>query len=113
MLAATEKYKGYRYPIDIIQHAVYLYHRFTVSLRDVDEMLLYWGIVVSYEAIREWGIKLDQRYANCIKQRAPRRGDKWHLDEMYIVINKRKHWLWRAVDQDGYELDIVLQSRRG
>jgi putative transposase len=75
-------------------------------------MLLYRGIVVSYEMIREWGIKLGQRYANRIKQRAPRQGDKWHLDEMCVVINKRKHWLWRAVDQDGHELDILLQSRR-
>jgi putative transposase len=73
-------------------------------------MLLYRGIVVSYETIRKWGLKFGQAYANSIKQRAPRRGDKWHLDEMCIVINKRKHWLWRAVGQEGYALDILLQS---
>ena len=112
MAESIEKYKGYRYPIEIIRYAIWLYHRFTVSLRDVEEMLMCRGITVSYETIREWGIKFGQTYANEIKRKAPQRGDKWHLDEMCIVINKQKQWLWRAVDQNGYELDILLQSRR-
>ena len=80
--------------------------------RDVSELLVMRGIQVSYETIREWGLKFGQTYANDIKRRAPRRGDKWHMDEMCLVIKGKKHWLWRAVDQDGFELDILLQSRK-
>ena len=70
------------------------------------------GLVISYETIREWGLTFGQTCANEIKRRAPRRGDKWHMDEMCLVIKGKKHWLWRAVDQEGYELDILLQSRK-
>jgi putative transposase len=109
---SADYYPGYRYPKVLIGHVVWLYHRFMLSLRDVSEILLQRSIELSYETIREWGIKFGHVYAKGIKQRAPRRGDKWHLDEMCIVMNGNKHWLWRAVDQDGYELDILLQSRR-
>ena len=105
-------YPGYRYPKTIIGHVVWLYHRFMLSLRDISELLLARGIVLSYETIREWGIKFGNVYANEIKRRAPRRGDKWHMDEVCLVMNGKKYWLWRAVDQDGSELDILLQSRR-
>lgn len=108
----TNPYKRHRYPKEIISHVVWLYHRFMLSLRDVSEMLEKRGISVTYEAIREWGNKFGQQYANEIKRRRSRRGDKWHLDEMCIVMNGIKYWLWRAVDQDGYELEILLQSRR-
>jgi putative transposase len=112
MSKEVEKFKGYRFPRAIISYVVWLYHRFTLSLRDIDEILLRRGISVSYETIREWSLKFGQLMANGIKRREPRRGDKWHLDEVCIVINKKKYWLWRAVDQDGYELDVLLQSRR-
>jgi putative transposase len=93
-------------------YIVWLYHRFMLSLRDVSELLLARGIELSYETIRAWNLAFGTTYANDIKRRAPRRGDKWHLDEMCLVMNGKKYWLWRAVDQDGYELDILLQSRK-
>lgn len=109
---AADKLKGHRFPKAIILHVVWLYHRFLLSLRDVSELVLERGVVISYESIREWGIKFGPTLGKGLKRRAPRRGDKWHLDEMCLVINKKKHWLWRAVDQDGYELDILVQSKR-
>lgn len=108
----TNPYKRHRYPKEIISHAMWLFHRFPLSLRDVSEMLAKRGIMVTYETIREWGNKFGRAYANEIKRRMPCRGDKWHMDEMCIVMNGIKYWLWRAVDQDGYELEILLQSRR-
>ena len=83
-----------------------------LSLRDVSEIFAQRGIIFTYETIREWGNKFGQLYATEIKRRSPRRGDKWYMDEMCIVMKGIKFWLWRAVDQDGYELDILLQSRR-
>ena len=84
-----------------------------LSLWDVKELLVVArGILLSYETVRAWGLTFGNVYANEIKRRASRRGDKWHLDEMCLVMNKRKYWLWRAVDQEGYELDILLQSNR-
>lgn len=70
------------------------------------------GIVISHETIREWNLRFGQTYAKEIKRRVPRRGDKWHMDEVCLVIKGKKYWLWRAVEQEGYELDILLQSRK-
>lgn len=105
-------YKRHRFPPQIIAHAVWLYFRFPLSLRLVEEMLLERGIVVSYETIRRWGKKFGPAYARRLrrKQRSPH--DVWHLDEVVISIAGKKHWLWRAVDQDGYVLDEIVQSRR-
>ncbi len=105
-------YAGHRYPAEIISYAVCLYFRFPLSLRMVEEMLAARGISVTHETIRQWGLKFGQVFANRIRRRAPRRGDKWHLDEAVISIAGKKHWLWRAVDQDGFVLDILVQSRR-
>lgn len=105
-------YAGYRYPAEIISHAVWMYFRFTLSYRDVEELLADRGIIVSHEAIRQWCLKFGQDFANELRRRAPRRGDKWHLDEVYLSINGRRYYLWRAVDQDGYVLDILVQPRR-
>ena len=110
--AAGDYYPGYRHPKILIGYVVWSYHRFTLSLRDVSEQLLMRCIIVSHETIREWSLEFGQSYANEIKRRAPRRGDKWHMDEMCLVMKGKKHWLWRAVDQEGYELDILLQSRK-
>ena len=112
MSAKTKSYPGYRYPIEIISHAVWLYFRFTLSFRDVEEILAYRGVIVSHETIRQWTLKFGQDYANTLRRRQPRRGDKWHLDEVVLTINGKHHSLWRAVDQDGYTLDILAQSRR-
>jgi putative transposase len=105
-------YAGYRYPAELISYAVWLYFRFPLSLRMVEEMLAARGISVTYETIRQWGLKFGREFANRIRRRAPRRGDKWHLDEVVITIAGEKYWLWRAVDQEGFVLDVLVQSRR-
>ncbi|MCP5198135.1 MAG: IS6 family transposase [Gammaproteobacteria bacterium] len=105
-------YAGYRYPAEIISHAVWLYFRFTLSDRDVEELLAARGLIVTYETVRQWCLKFGQEFANELRRRAPRRGDKWHLDEVYLSINGRRYYLWRAVDQDGSVLDILVQPRR-
>jgi putative transposase len=110
--AAPDLYKHHRFPGEIIRHAVWLYFRFPLSNRDVEELLFVRGIIVSYEAIRKWCRKFGQQYANQLRRRRPRPGDKWHLDEVFITINKEWHYPWRAVDQDGNVLDILVQSRR-
>jgi len=93
-------------------HAVWLYFRFPLSLRLVEELLLERGIIVSYETIRRWGGKFGPAYAKQLRRRRPSRQDVWHLDEVVVSIAGRKHWLWRTVDQDGYVLDEIVQSRR-
>jgi putative transposase len=105
-------YKRHRFPPEIIAHAVWLYFRFPLSLRLVEEMLLERGILVSYETVRRWALKFGPAYARRLRRKAPSRRDIWHLDEVVITISGQKHWLWRAVDQDGYVLDEVVQSRR-
>ena len=105
-------YAGYRCPVELISYAVWLYFRFPLSLRMVEEMLAARGISVTYETIRQWGLKFGREFANRIRRRAPCRGDKWHLDEVVLTIAGKKHWLWRAVDQEGFVLDVLVQSRR-
>lgn len=105
-------YKRHRFPREIISHTMWLYHRFALSLRDVSEILSQRGIILSYEAIRYWAKKFGLSFTHEIKKRSPQRGDKWHLDEVCLIIKGQRYWLWRAVDQDGYELDILLQPRR-
>ncbi|HYZ64006.1 MAG TPA: IS6 family transposase, partial [Acetobacteraceae bacterium] len=105
-------YRGFRYPAAVIEHAVWLYHCFSISLRDVELILAGRGIVVSYESIREWGLRFGRMFANELKRRRPRPGDKWHMDEVFIRIRGKLHYLWRAVDQHGHVLDVLVQSRR-
>jgi putative transposase len=105
-------YKRHRFPPAIIAHAVWLYFRFPLSLRLVEEMLLERGIIVSYETVRRWAMKFGRDYARCLKRKRPNRNDIWHLDEVVISIGGIKHWLWRAVDQEGYILDEILQRQR-
>src|SRR5215211_7963403 len=109
---ACSSYAGHRFPAEIISYAVWLYFRFPLSLRHVDEILAARGITVSHETVRQWGLKFGQSVANQIRRRLPRAGDTWHLDEVAVKIAGRKHWLWRAVDQDGVVLDVLVQSRR-
>src|SRR5919199_4692652 len=111
-LADPERYKHHRFPGEIISHGVWLYYRFSLSYRDVQEILCERGITVTHEAIRQWCLKFGQDYANQLKRRRPRTGDKWHLDEVFVTINGKRHYLWRAVDQDDNILDILVQSRR-
>jgi putative transposase len=105
-------YARHRFPAEVISYAVWLYYRFPLSLRMVEEMLAARGILVSHETVRQWAMKFGQSFANQIRRRLPAIGDKWHLDEVVISIAGRKHWLWRAVDQHGVVLDILVQSRR-
>ncbi|WP_114948996.1 IS6 family transposase [Microvirga calopogonii] len=111
-MSKSVSYKRHRFPPQIIAHAVWLYFRFPLSLRLVEEMLLERGILVSYETVRRWALKFGQNFAKQIRRRVPAAGDKWHLDEVAINIAGRQHWLWRAVDQHGVVLDILVQSRR-
>jgi putative transposase len=106
------RYARHRFPAEVISHAIWLYFRFPLSLRMVEEMLAARGILVSHETVRQWALKFGQSFANQIRRRLPAPGHKWHLDEVVISISGRKHWLWRAVDQHGTVLDILVQSRQ-
>src|SRR3712207_2949935 len=110
--AARTPYAGYRFPPEIISHAIWLYFRFPLSLRMVEEMLAARGILVSHETVRQWALKFGQSFASQIRSRLPSPGDKWHLDEVCLMIGGTEHWLWRAVDQNGFVLDVLVQSRR-
>jgi len=105
-------YKGHRFPPEIIGHAVRLYHRFSLSFRDVEDLLAQRGIEVSYEAIRQWCMKFGPGYAAKLKRRRGRLGDTWYLDEVFVTIRGQRQYLWRAVDQNGDLIDILVQSRR-
>src|SRR5580658_7613425 len=100
----------HRFPAEIISHAVWLYHVFSLSLRDVELLLAERGIVVSYETVRRRGKKFGRSFANRVRRRRPRPGGKWHMDEVFIRIRGVQHDLWRAVDQDGVALDILVQA---
>jgi putative transposase len=102
----------HRFPAEIITHAVWLYHVFSLSLRDVELLLAERGIVVSYETVRRWCKKFGEGFAKRLRRRRSRPGDKWYLDEVFIRIGGVQHYLWRAVDQDGVVLDILVQPRR-
>jgi putative transposase len=108
----TDRYKNHRFPAEIIGHSVWLYYWFCLSYRDVEELLFVRGIIVTYEAIRKWCRKCDQQYANQLRRQRPRPGDKWHLDEVFLTIHGGRYYLWRAVDQNGNMLDILVQRRR-
>ena len=96
----------------IIQHAVWLYFRFPLSFRDVEDLLAERGIDVSYESVRRWALKFGQAYARKLRQARPRPDGRWHLDEAFVSINGKRMYLWRAVDSEGEVLDILVQSRR-
>src|SRR6266478_9867636 len=110
--ADPARYKNHRFPGEIISHGVWLYYRFPLSYRDVQELLFERGIDVTHEAIRQWCRKFGREYANQLRRRRPQPGDKWHLDEVFLPIKGERHYLWRAVDQDGQVLDILVQRRR-
>jgi putative transposase len=108
----TDCYKHHRFPAEIISHGVWLYFRFCLSYRDVEELLFARGIIVTYEAIRKWCRKFGQVYADQLRHRRPQPGDKWYRDEIFLTIQGECHYLWRAVDQAGHVLDILVQRRR-
>ncbi len=105
-------YHRHRFPGSIIQHAVWLYFRFPLSFRDVEDLLTERGIDVSYESVRRWSLRFGLGYARKLRRLRPRPDGRWHLDEVFVSINGRQMYLWRAVDSEGEVLDILVQSRR-
>jgi|SRR5882724_6201212 len=112
MDTSTPRYKNHRFPPEIISHGVWLYFRLCLSDRDVEELLFARGILVTYEAIRQWCQTFGQAPANHLRHRRPQPGDTWHLDEVFLTIRGTRHYLWRAVGQNGNVLDILVQRRR-
>jgi putative transposase len=104
-------YKRHRFPAEIIGHSVWLYFRFCLSYRDVEEPMAKHGVTLTYEAEPHWCRKFGQLYANQLRRRRPRPGDEWHLDEVFLAINGAQYYLWRSVDRTGYVLDILVQRR--
>ena len=105
-------YSGYRFPPEIIQQAIWLYLRFTLSLRDAEDLFAERGIAVSYETIRRWVNHFGPIIAADLRKRRPRLHSIWHMDEVYLKIGGRMVYLWRAVDAEGEVLDVLVQSRR-
>jgi len=112
MTSSPPSYRGYRFPPAIISHAVWLYFRFGLSFRDVEDLLSERGVTVTHEAIRQWCLTFGLDYARRLRRRRGRMGDTWHLDEVFVKIRGQLHYLWRAVDEDGDVIDILVQSRR-
>ncbi len=105
-------FKRHRFPPEVIRHAVWLYARFTLSYRDVEDLLAERGLDISYESVRRWFLKFGAPISRNLRHVRPTPSDHWHLDEMVIVIRGRRHWLWRAVDNEGEVLDFLVQSKR-
>ena len=112
MTSPPPSYRGYRFPPEIISHAVWLYHRFGLSFRDVEDLLAERGVSVTYESIRQWCLTFGLDYARRLRRRRGRMGNTWYLDELFVKIPGRQQYLWRAVDEDGDTIDILVQSRR-
>ena len=112
MTTQPSLYRRHRFPGEIISHAVWLYHLFSLSLRDIELILAERGVLVTRESIRYWCRKFGAEFARRLRRRRPRPGDTWHMDEVFIRINGALHYLWRAVDQQGVVLDILVQEKR-
>ena len=105
-------FKRHRFPSEVIRHAVWLYAQFTLSYRDVEDLLAERGLDISYETVRRWFLKFGGPIARNLRKVRPTPSDYWHLDEMVIVIRGKRHWLWRAVDNEGEVLDFLVQPKR-
>jgi transposase-like protein len=112
MTAEPATYPGYRFPAEVIRHAVWLYHLFSLSSQDVELLFAERGLAVSHESIRRWCLRFGADFAAKLRKRRPKPGDTWHMDEVYLKINGELFYLWRAVDQHGVVLDILVQKRR-
>jgi transposase-like protein len=112
-------YKGHRYPAEIIAHCVWLYHRFPLSFREVEELMLVRGVIVTYDTIGQWCAKFGPGYAAGLRRRQPRPGDKWHLDEVFLTINGRRHYLWRGTvnlrscGRSANHISLISHTRAG
>ena len=105
-------FKRHRFPSEVIRHAVWLYAQFSLSYRDVEDLLAERGLDISYETVRRWFLKFGGPIARNLRRMRPTPSDYWHLDEMVIVIRGKQHWLWRAVDNEGEVLDFLVQPKR-
>jgi len=105
-------FKRHRFPPEVICHAVWLHARFTLSYRDVEDLLAQRGLDISYETVRRWFLKFGRPMARSLRRKRPKPSDYWHLDEVVIVIGGSPHWLWRAVDNEGEVLDFLVQLKR-
>jgi putative transposase len=112
MKKPTPSYQRHRFPSEIISHAVWLYHRFCLSFREVEELLAKRVVTVTYESVRLWCLMFGPEYARKQKKRQGFLGDTWHIDEVFVTIQGKRQYLWRAVDQDGDTIDILVQRRR-
>jgi putative transposase len=111
-MTQSKLYKRHRFPAEIIQYAVWLYHRFNLSHRDIEDLMSHRGIEVSYEAIRLWCNKFGPKYAQRLRRKHQGYGDTFFIDEVFVKIQGKRHYLWRALDQDGEVVDVFLQHRR-
>ena len=105
-------YERHRFPPDVISYAVWLYYRFNLSYRDIEDLLAERGVIVSYESIRHWCAKFGAVYSKRLKRRHRGCGDTFYIDEVFIKINGKRHYLWRTVDQDGEVVDVYVQEKR-
>ena len=105
-------YRCHRFPAEFIQHTVWLYCRFSLSFRDVEDLLAERGLDISYETVRRWVLKFGRKYAHQLRRFRPRPDDRWHLDEMFVTIRGKRMYLWRAVDSEGEVLDFLIQPKR-
>src|ERR1700730_2919335 len=112
MINQATRYRGYRFPSELVSHAVWLYHRFCLSFRDTEDLLAQRGITVSYEAIRQGRQRFGPEYARILRRRQGRLGGTWYLDDVFVIIQGCLQYLCRAVDQDGDVIDILVQPRR-
>jgi putative transposase len=110
MRPSPDPYRRFRYPAEVIQQAVWLYHLFRLSLRDVELILAAREVLVSDETVREWGLRFGRLFAHELRRRRPRPGDKWYMDEVFIRIRGKLHSLWRAVDQHDHLLDAAFST---
>jgi len=111
-VSSSERYRRHRFPIEVVEHCVWLYFRFSLSYRNIEEMMAVRGVRVTYETVREWCRKFGALYAAQLRKSRSRIGSKWHLDEVFLKMNGVQHYLWRAVDQNGVTIDILVQPKR-
>jgi putative transposase len=112
VVSSSERYHRHRFPIEVVEHCVWLYFRFCLSYRNIEEMMAVRGVRVTYETVREWCRKFGALYATQLRKSRPGIGSKWHLDEVFLKMNGVQHYLWRAVDQNGVTIDILVQPKR-
>jgi putative transposase len=109
---SESRYRRHRFPIEVVEQCIWLYFRFALSYRNIEEMMATRGVPVTYETVREWCQKFGSVYSARLRKKRVRLGAKWHLDEVFIKMNGVQHYLWRAVDQNGAVIDILVQPRR-